>query len=407
MKIAIVVGAVAWCVAGAVGIRAASIQDSASKTATNAQERKRATWFESDPRLEGRVTAVARTDRHGRLWGVLSGRTGVRIECEAAALEFRDAQLSVGATSVSSRSLMDALASMGDARWEYTERKTYRLKVSSHELEYVFIPREERERERFLAGKPFLQALDAMPADRKAALESGRSVPFTSIPPEMQSSVGAMLGSLSQEYREKGLGDTIQVGALPGAAFRLDRKSADGFNELFLTVRVAGVGSSGWRLNDFEEQQNARAEKSRARKSDELEEVYASKAHDFPQLEAKRLPALQRKVDIDLKDSTFPQVLRDLHDRYGIPFVSDVEQYMRQRADVRITRTPLGDALDKLTDLYKDTEWEWRKMGFLIVRGPDSSVRKRLLKRPSEEKQPASPAKTSQSYLHNNRVCRG
>jgi hypothetical protein len=36
---------------------------------------------------------------------------------------------------------------------------------------------------------------------------------------------------------------------------------------------------------------------------------------------------------------------------------------------------PLGQALDELTRIYPDTEWEWRKYGFLVVRGPMNPMR--------------------------------
>jgi hypothetical protein len=50
---------------------------------------------------------------------------------------------------------------------------------------------------------------------------------------------------------------------------------------------------------------------------------------------------------------------------------------MPQRANVHLPLMPLGEALDQLTQIYKGTEWEWRKYGVLVVRGPSNPVRDR------------------------------
>jgi hypothetical protein len=90
---------------------------------------------------------------------------------------------------------------------------------------------------------------------------------------------------------------------------------------------------------------------------------------------AKRLPALERKVTIQMRDVSFPEVLRYLHNVYNIAYVCDPGGVMPQRANVNIVNMPLGKALDRLTQIYKDTEWEWRKLNFLLLRGPQNPSR--------------------------------
>lgn len=57
---------------------------------------------------------------------------------------------------------------------------------------------------------------------------------------------------------------------------------------------------------------------------------------------------------------------------------------MPQRADVRLYRMTLGKALDRLTEIYQDTEWEWRKYGFPVIRGPRNPARTTKPTKPQE-----------------------
>ena len=376
MNITVCQGTFGRCLTLAAAICSIWIPASGPSTGLDVKSKQATTQFERDQRLEVRISIASKTDWSLRIWGALTGKTGVRIECDDAAAEIADGTLAVGLRSVSARSIMDAMAALFGAKWSYTQRKTYILLVGNREMLETFAPKGEREIERFTAGKPFLHSLESMSPEQKSALESGRSVPFNSLPQDMQSSVSAMLGSLAQEYREKGKGDTVSVDALSQAAFRLDRKPAAGFNRLFLTVKVPGVGSTGWRLNDYEDQLKAREQARTSRRAGELENEYDAKRFELSHEEAKCLPEFQRKVELDIRDSTFPRVLQKLNEDYRLPFVSDPEQLMPQRADVMITSTTLGDALDRLAAIYKDTEWEWRRMGVLVIRGPTNPNRR-------------------------------
>lgn len=350
---------------------------------SRAAERK--TRFETDSRLDRRISMSPRSATHSRLWAMLWRRSGAQIECDAAAREVADSPLAIAANDVSVRSLMDAIAALVDARWKHTERKTYLLMVGEDELDQVFLPNSAWERERFSAGRPFLDALNDMPAPERQAIESGSNRQFSDLPSNLQQPIADMLDSLSREYRNKGAGETVSPSNLARCSVRIQRKPASGFNRIFVTVTDPGVVTSGWRLNDYEERKVAGEGTDQAR-SGVAQDIYSARTGRSNSGEAKSVPQLKKRISIDLTNATFPRVLKHLNEAYGVSFVCDAEQFMPQRVNVRIVNTTMAEALDALVKLYKGTEWEWRKMGVLVVRGPANPVRS----------QPAQAVKSTQ-----------
>ncbi|HZO89926.1 MAG TPA: hypothetical protein VFB38_16470 [Chthonomonadaceae bacterium] len=346
--------------------------------------------FDSDPRLSVPMTIEMRSCPHWQLWARLARKTRLSIDREEAANELDSSTIAIAGKNVSARALMDAMAARVMARWERTE-KGYRLLVSQRELDDVYLPQSNRERERFAIGAAFIRDFNALPASEQARLLSGRSVPFTSLPAAMQQAVSRMLESLALEYREKGMSDTVPPSRLSDAMFRLERKPAPGFNRLFMTVRIPEIGSTGWRLNDYEAQKQARQQ----RVAGGPDPIYAPVKFEVKPEDAKRLPALKRVVTLQMWQATFPEALQRLHEKYGLAFVSDPKQYMSQQANINIPPMPLGEALDWLTEIFRDTEWEWRKYGFVVVRGPLNPSRTPRQPQPAQDanasEKPAPP----------------
>ena len=109
--------------------------------------------------------------------------------------------------------------------------------------------------------------------------------------------------------------------------------------------------------------------------ANKIDPLYETRKFELTRMEARDLPVFQQKITLTGKQMTFPQVLQSLHQKYGISYVCDPQRYMPQRADIKIPSLPLGDALDYLTGVFHDTEWEWRKYNVLIVRGPLNPAR--------------------------------
>lgn len=364
----------AFAVAGTGGIQSAPCPQAANAESSQ-------TYFEKDPRLKVSLTARSPAWTHLRLWSALYRKTGVPLEREEGASEFDDNTVALGFNGVSARAVMDAAAARVLARWERTERNGYRLPVPQRELDFVFLAKNEHQRELFGAGVEFIRDLSALPQEEQARIGSGQFIPFASLPANMQRSVGQMLQALSREFqeRDRAMGSArppIPFEDLPSANFRVERQPANGFNRLALTVRFTSVRrTTGWSINDYEQQKQAREAARRRRPAGELDALYAPRKFEVSQEEAKRLPALQKRITLSLANVTFPEVLQRLHAKYGLAFLSDPTQHMPQKATIRLVSVPLGEALDRLTEIYQDTEWEWRKYGVLIVRGPSNPAR--------------------------------
>lgn len=332
-------------------------------------------YFEKDSRLNAPMTIQSASYMHLRLWRAIARTTKVPIDREQNAMELDTDPVALAGKDVPARALMDAAAARILARWERTEKKGYRLLVPQAEMDRGYGASNEYERERFRAGRAFIRALMALPAEERSRMESGQSVPFTSLPSDMQMAVTEMLQSLARQAQVTGW-TVFPVARVAEAEFRLERKPSSEFNRLWLQLKVPGQ-DVGFRINDYEEKKQERAGKARQKwqQMGEPDGLYIPEKFEVSQEAAKRLPALKRVVQIDAEGATFPKVLWLLHEKYGIAFLSDPKRTMPQRADVHLPPMPLGEALDKLTKIYKDTEWEYRKLGFIIVRGPRNPSR--------------------------------
>lgn len=348
---------------------------------TAADDAPRRTHFETDPRLEAPMTVQSPAYAQRRLWQGITRNTKTRIERHPWARDLDDVPVCLAGNAVSARALMDAAAARVLARWEWTDRNAYRLLSPEWELDEVFGAQSEEERERFQSGREFIRVLNALPADERASLESGNPVSFASLPPGMRIAVGAMLDPLVREQKKKGW-EVFPAERINEASLRLGRLPATEFDRLFLTLKVPGGNGAGFRINDYETRKQDRdaARQGRQRagkpgKPEDLDDLYVPKRFEVSPEQAKRLPTLKRLVTLDGQNVSFPDVLLLLYKQYGIPFVSDPKIVMPQRADVHLSSMPLGEALDRLTEIYKDTEWEWRKYGVLVVRGPSNGAR--------------------------------
>jgi hypothetical protein len=319
------------------------------------------------------MTVRAISITHSRLWGLISGAAKVGIEREQGAAEFDLAPVAVGGRTVTARALMDALAARAMVRWEHTERNGYRLLVPRAELDFVYVPHNEHERERSRLGEGVIDYLNGLPAADQGRLRTGLKTPFSGLPPAIRNLVEGMLETRAAENRERGGGPTVYGGDLSTASVGFQREAATGFSSFWVSVRVPGLGSSGFTINDYGRQQMAR--EAERRKGVGPDDLYEPRKFEVTREAAKLLPELMQKVDFNAGKVAFPEAMAMLHQKYGIAYVSDPVRAMPQRAEVRLAGMTLGDALDTLCKTFTETEWEWRKYGFVVIRGPSNPAR--------------------------------
>lgn len=183
-----------------------------------------------------------------------------------------------------------------------------------------------------------------------------------------------MLDALAKEYPHS---LPYPSGRLALSTLMLQRQTRGDINLYRITVQGPGQSTS-FKINDYEyRQQQQDAERRKRERAGELSPLYVPTAFEIPNAQAKKRPELKKVVQLDLDRATLVQTLIQLHEKYDIPFVTDPPPLREkaQRVDIHLGPMPLGEVLDKLTQLYKDTEWEWRKYGFLVVRGPFNHAR--------------------------------
>jgi hypothetical protein len=336
---------------------------------TSAQVKTYPTHLEKDRRLVVLLTLSPEEYPFAMLAGTIQRKSKVPLEREEAARELDDFSPVMAGEKMPVRAYMDAVAALVLGRWERTEKQGYRFLVSQSEADIVYGPQNDQERALLEIGLEFLNTLEKLPPQERKRLESGKHFSLNSLSPEMQEQFKRMLDIQEQSREERNESRMFTADTLPQARLHLENKKGKSFRRYFITI-ANDSGGMGWRINDYEHQKQLReqARLQRLQRAGNLDSIYQSRRFEISQEEAKRLPVLQQRINLDMRDATFPEVLIRLHRKYGIAFACDPKVTFPHRATVHFNATPLGDALDKLTALYPKTEWELRKSNLLIVR---------------------------------------
>jgi hypothetical protein len=312
-----------------------------------------------------------------RLFALVHRSAGVRLYAEEP--ELRAAPLIAASEGQSAAALMDAVAALWLVRWEKDVRGMYKLLPSEAEAN-IHLPKNRFQQERAGPGRDFAANLRRLPRELRAALLSGRPVAAAALPGDMLQSIGRMTDSINREQELKGDDNPFPLGRLPQSSIRLDVQNRGTYNSYFLSLSLAGWGSMGWRFSDYEEAPAKGSGKS-------SNPIYAPRKLEIKREQALEMPALRKLVSIRAKNASLPEILRDLR----VPFVSSPEFALQQRADVNIQSEALGAALDKLTKTYTGTEWEYRKLGFLVVRSATNPARNAPADEPHGERESLGP----------------
>jgi hypothetical protein len=145
-------------------------------------------------------------------------------------------------------------------------------------------------------------------------------------------------------------------------------KEPFGINELFIAIRTE-KDSYGALFNDSKKVIESGSIKV------ESPTLYDTRRYKISEKEYPKIKELNQIVSLKGKDMYMENVLKYLHETKGISCVTEVKQFINQRVDIDIPAMPLWKFMDTITKLYKDTEWEYRKSGVIIVRGPMNSAR--------------------------------
>jgi hypothetical protein len=337
---------------------------------------KTQTYFERDPRLRVPLSQRAGKTIYKEIWSQITRYTKVPIEREEAAREFDDAQIAVGYHKRPARDVMDAIAAHTKTRWERTQQNGYEYLVSEREMN-SHKAKNAHQIDRYAQGALFVNELNSLSPEEQKRIRSGDFLLLHSLPQGMQRAVAGVMDALDREYIARGSENELRSSNFtPETRVQFEQKPQRGFNRYYITVDIPGIGTAGCAFTDYEEREKEKnAERARNQQAGQWDALYSPLHSALTQEEAKRLPALQKKITVQMREVTLPDILRYLHNTYGIAYVCDPPFVMQQRANVNLVDMPLGKALDRLVQLYDKTEWEWRKSNFLILRGPDNPAR--------------------------------
>ena len=306
------------------------------------------------------------------IYRFLSRESGVKINTKER--EFTRLQVFIGYEKQPIHTVMDALAAMYLAQWQ-KDKEAYYLISGRHILDAVYGYRDEHKQARLQAGWEFIRSIENI--KKNESFFSPAGLPYSSFSPSLQNDIRQMMSAM-QKQNAAHPGIEAFVANLDQSNITIRRKvGITGTIEYFLGVRNEN-GDMGFRIHNYGDPKALNNSSNGGKTNIPNTQYYPTEEFEISEKDAKKHPALRKTVTINLRGYTFPLVMRHLHQEYSIPFVSDLPKHMPQKANVSIGPVSLGKALDYLTSVYKETEWELRKSGFIIVRGPTNPARDAL-----------------------------
>ncbi len=323
--------------------------------------------FDNDPQLKVKTSMRSLEALFPSLWDGFTRKAKVIIQREESAREFDSASLGVYCSEVSVHDLMDAMAASVLGRWEAIP-KGYRFLVSSSELDHAYMPKSDRFRDLNRKGMEFMKQAQGLSEDTRKRLEAGEALPYDALNPAMQGLGKDMLHTIMEEELAKlppGTRIGIESDDDSQATIQMTREPSKGFDSYYLTLAKKGEGSATWNVNNYEQR---KAEGLQPGSTLNRSKVYTPKKNEISREDAIDSPLMKKPVSLQMRGALLPQVLRKLHEEYGLNFVCDALHTFPQPATVQFKSIPLGVALERLTELYPNTEWELRKSNILVYR---------------------------------------
>ena len=341
-----------------------------------------------DVRLRRRVTVESSIIGTGPLFARLYRATRVRLYTND--LELKNSLYSLHCRDLTLAGVMDGIAAKNLLRWKKDVNSDYEL-VSNVSQWEIYLPKGPYREDAFKTGLQFAADFKKLPPNLQADLLSANPVSVSRLPESARASLGAAFRSQGRE-RQSHDSDFVPPDDISQATVRLEidpqQTGAFAFTSYFLTLHYPGHGM-GWEFNDYPER---KAEEARSVGLGKSATVYAMKAFELTQEEAKKLPILKQMVYLKASKITLPEALQSLCVSCGVPYTVGTGQKARlPAADINLPPMPLGDALDRLTEIYEDNEWEYRKLGVVVMRRAKKPYRENAAEKTGSVVLPNSP----------------
>ena len=266
--------------------------------------------------------------------------------------------------------VMDGLAGLFLTRWTKDGVDRY-IMTDPFEFTIGWIPKNPEEIERCEVSLPFLNDYMRLPTELQKNLKDNddipsrdNGIPFSKLPEPMQQCLYKMM-EVENKYREKG--NFVSPEEILNSRITVDNESERGNIELFICVNTKNR-SGGSRYSNTK----YLIDNGILRPSNE--KTYACKKWDIDRKEYKKVKTLQQ--EITLNSSYFVMdILNYLHQNFDISCVSEPQKNIPMRGRVEVSKMPLWQFLEKMPEIFPETEWEYRKSEILVVRGPRNAAR--------------------------------
>jgi hypothetical protein len=275
--------------------------------------------------------------------------------------------------------VMDAIASLFLSRWakKYPEKNTrdpikYTMLYEGERM--IWVPESKEEILRSEAATPFINGYLTIDSGLKERLNDrmalvgnkDNGLPMQDLSAEMQKSIRNMLGVrriVNPNEREIPEAEISKSRVI----VKYERKPF-GIHELYVTVNTEKGSYSSLYSN------SRKVFESGAIKT-ETPTLYDTRRFRLPNKEYPKIKELNQIISLKRDNIYMINVVKHIHDSLGISCVTEIKDFIPQIANVNISAMPVWKFMDAVTKVYTDTEWEYRKSGVIVVRGPRNSGR--------------------------------
>lgn len=335
--------------------------------------------------LRKKLTLPLGEVRYGKIFRLLTQRTGIKIGSDNA--ELLQTKAVIACEDVAAASLMDAIAALNGSEWR-AEGGVIRLYPGRGYLDRTFQPVNDQDEERLKIGLKFLAGIDALPAGLRKSLFAPEGLKVVDMPSDLQRNFHDMLERTAIEHKMNQ--SILAPESLPQFVVSLKNDSYEDeprVRGVFVYFSAPDGTRGGWRIHDYEtasvksdtavNNNPSRQAYSEGVTSTKTTEVTRYPAIKFAlsQEQALTLPRWRRPASLNVTNALLWQAAATLAQTYHFPVITDPKFTLRQKASFSVQQKPLIVVIDELTKTYKETEWEIRDAGFLVLRGPSSPTR--------------------------------
>jgi hypothetical protein len=372
------------CAAVLIACGGAALSQQTASTAKTALSPTPRTYLETDPQLAQTLTLNVSGQTYAQICERIRRKTGVRLTFSEGANEFRDQAVVIYGENVPARAVMDALAAIYLCRWERVSEKQYNLLDVDHLARSR--PDQELRDAVIAAGIGIRDAIQALPPAERERLTSGKYVSFASLSPAVQAATRQFFEASNRQSAAAPSAAAprptpIPIEALANSQLTFSSEAHQDHTSynVHFQIPVDSNGSSIGGTSSFDDRGERRQrEIQRRAASGEVDELYIPRRYEVSAEEARRRPELQRTVELTMRNATYNEAFARLCRQAGAPFVHILNEPQPVRRDVSLPRMPLAEALNRLTADFNTSEWEYRRPGFLVVRGPGNGARSHM-----------------------------